>query len=289
MQRVLRDAPRTLTVQIGDADGVGVTDITGATLVLTDAAGATTTVTASHDNTGAVTATLTAAQLGALGVYDVLWTVVRPGGTEHRRGQLEVVGAHLYDLAELRSLWDDYADAELWPAEKLRQNRDAVEDIFDTWCTPSLRRRGRTVVLDGTWHGSFNYAAALELPDLYVHQIVSASMDGVALTTPELAQLVVYDTGHLVRKTGLWNRGFGNITISYEHGLDQVPNDVHDQAMRLARATLTTPGAPDRATSISNDAGSFRLTIAGKDGPTGYPEIDACMMRWGAGNPLYVA
>lgn len=285
MQRVLRDAPRELVLEVEDADGVPAGDTTAATLTVTDVAGVAMTgspFTATVD-AGVLTATLSAAALNTLGVYDLLWTITRPGGVEKRRDQLEVVGAHLYTLGQFRSRYDDFGDVERWTPDRLRRNRDAVEDLFDHYTSPAMRARRRRVVLDS------NGSPELELPDMYVSAITSMTVDGTALSGPELAALQIYDTGHVRRASGFWAWGHRNIVIVYEHGLAQVPEDIHDAAMRLASATLTTPATPDRATSISTDTGSFRLTIAGKDGATGFPDVDAALNRWGAGNKLYAA
>lgn len=286
MQRVLRDAPRTLQLELTDADGTLVTDATAATLAVSDIAGVALTgspFTCTGRETGSLEATLPAAATAVLGLYDLLWTIERPSGTELRRGQIEVVGGHTYDIAEIRARYAEWSDPEAMPASRLRRNRDAVEDLFERYTRPAMYPRARTVVLDG------DGCSVLFLPDMYVHAITSATVGGVALDGGELDALSIDASGIVRRATGAWTWGHQNISTTYEHGLRQVPEDIHDAAVALARATLTQPATPDRATSISTDSGSFRLTIAGKDGPSGLPIVDAVLERWGAGNNIHVA
>jgi hypothetical protein len=285
VQRLRRDTARELALDLLDDDGAPIVDATSATLAITGVAGAAiagSPFTATGLAEGELRVALSPTNTATLGVFDLLWTIARPGGTELRRGQVEIVGAFLYEIGELRAVYDDYSDAAKWPAERLRQNRDAVEDTFEPWLSPQPRRRRRRVTLDG---GGIS-ARVLELPDIYPQRPASITVDGVALTTPELDALAVYETGHVVR-TNPWPCGRQNIVVDYEHGLAQVPQDLHDAALLVAKATLTTAATPDRATSISTDTGSFRLTIAGKDGPTGFPTVDAALDRWGGGNQLY--
>lgn len=287
MQRLRRDTARTLALDLVDDDSGPITDATGATLAVTGAAGvalAGSPFTATGLAEGALRVALTPTNTAQLGVFDLLWTITRPGGTELRRGQLEIVGAFLYEIGELRALYPDYNDAEDWPAERLRQNRDAVEDTFEPWLSPQPCRRRRRVTLDGGVSGVAG--RLLELPDIYPQRPISITVGGTALTQTELDALAVYETGHVVSEHP-WATGRQNIVVDYEHGLAQVPQDLHDAALLVAKATLTSPAVPDRATSISTDTGNFRLTIAGKDGPTGFPTVDAALARWGGGNQLY--
>jgi hypothetical protein len=37
----------------------------------------------------------------------------------------------------------------------------------------------------------------------------------------------------------------------------------------------------ERATAVFTEASGYRLTIAGRDGPTGLPEVDAVLQQFG--------
>lgn len=286
MERAVRDAPWKLHLDLVDADGELVTDATAVTLAVTDLAGAGVAgspFTVADPDSGQLSVLIPAAALTTLGVYDLEWTITRPGGAEKRRGQLEVVGAFLYGLDELRAAYDEFANADEWPARILRANRNAVEDLIESHCRPAFRRRRARATLDGTG------TAELLLADLYPTELVAASIDGAALTSEELADVEVYELGVLHRRTGVWTRGARNVTVVYEHGLDEVPRDATVNAMRLAAATLVRSSTPDRATSVATDVGNFRLTVADREHPTGIPDVDAFIERWGGGNPLYVS
>jgi hypothetical protein len=71
----------------------------------------------------------------------------------------------------------------------------------------------------------------------------------------------------------------GAITVDYIHGMRAVPDDIASAVARLAAYYLTPTNTPERATGQSTDAGFLRFTVAGVDGETGIPEVDAVIKR----------
>lgn len=79
--------------------------------------------------------------------------------------------------------------------------------------------------------------------------------------------------------SGVRLRRSGNTSVSYVHGRGPVPADVSSACARLAASYLVPSSIPDRAVGESTDAGFLRFTLAGVDGETGIPEVDAVIQR----------
>lgn len=79
--------------------------------------------------------------------------------------------------------------------------------------------------------------------------------------------------------SGVRLRRPGRTAVSYIHGRGPVPADVSAACARLAASYLVPSAIPDRATGESTDAGFLRFTLAGVDGETGIPEVDAVILR----------
>jgi hypothetical protein len=63
------------------------------------------------------------------------------------------------------------------------------------------------------------------------------------------------------------------------HGYEAVPEPVRRAGLIYARTLLIRSAMEqsDRATAVFTDIGGYRLTIAGRDGPTGIPDVDAVL------------
>jgi hypothetical protein len=71
------------------------------------------------------------------------------------------------------------------------------------------------------------------------------------------------------------------VTILTEYGLRQTPAKIKREAMKYAKSLLLEgPLDEGRATAIFSDIGGYRLTIAGRDGPTGIPSVDAALAQF---------
>ena len=73
----------------------------------------------------------------------------------------------------------------------------------------------------------------------------------------------------------------GRATIRYRYGLTEVPERVSEAVLRLAAYYLRPSATPERATGEATDAGFIRYTLAGRDGATGLPEVDAAIEQFG--------
>lgn len=289
MRRSLRDAPARLTHACVDADGETLaTDVTGVTLTATASsgtalAGSPYAATDDPNAAGMYTATIPATALTDYDVIDLVWNITRTSGNELAREQLAVVGGNLFEAREFRAKYPDFADVNDVPPDELRACRDAITDLFDDACIVSFF----PVAVRRTFPGTAGQILSLDVLELI--RVRAVKIDGVALTGPELAALDVRnETGLLVRPAG-WGTGATRIEVWFEHGLTSVPSDVSTAAMLLASAALAPTAAGDRASSVSTDAGTFRLTTAGRDGLTNFPTVNETLRRWGADSDAFVA
>ena len=117
--------------------------------------------------------------------------------------------------------------------------------------------------------------------------VTALTQGGVALTVPELAQVQV--NGGVARwyVSGVaqsWEAGSHNIAVTYTAGFSAVPADVKEAIMQATRArllaTASNSAVDDRRTSMNTELGTINFVIAGKERPTGYPEVDEVLLRY---------
>lgn len=253
---------------------VSIYDSAGATVVDTAAA----TVTAAVDpDPGGISYDLDATTVPELGTYRAVFSGTVAAETIEWILDFELVGGFLFSLAELRARDSSFANTAKYPDSVLAVARIRAEQTIEG---PQAARvafvpRGRRTTLSG------NDRAGIRLPDFEVRQIYSASVDGTALTSDELAGLII-DDGVVWRSSGVWRSGRRNVVLHYAHGLDFPPGPINRAALTLAREYLVDPGIDlGRATATTVGDQTYRLTIAGRDGVTGLPEVDAAIEQHG--------
>jgi hypothetical protein len=286
MDRLQRGHGGTLTVTLYDANGVAADPGAGdGTADVTDSAGVAVSgspFAAVHGgaNSGQYTITLPST-LSVLDTYDVMWHF--PGGS-FRPTQFELVGAFLFAIPELWTFDTQLNNPSLYTPALVRAIRAGVEECFEHEKVGrvAFRPRGSRDHLDGTGTN------AIMVDHTRPTRVVSSKIGTTALTGPELADLKVYPFGKIVRDTmGSWTRGNLNVELFYEHGLASVPAPIHIAALRYARHLIVKSAFEinDRATAVLTDAGGYRLTIAGRDGWTGLPEVDSVLKSWTKATP----
>ena len=166
--------------------------------------------------------------------------------------ELEVVARHYFPLSALKATGegDDFVTNS---EEELRDARQAATETFALNARRSfVRRIGSTE----TYRGGFVWLEHSDVRELMT--------DGWALMSDCTAR---GPEGHAV--------------IRYRYGLDEIPARVSDAVLALARYYLRPSVTPDRATGEATEAGFIRYTLAGKDGATGLPEVDAAIEQFG--------
>jgi hypothetical protein len=286
-----------------DDDGVHVNVKAPLTLTIRDGAGAsiytgTPTLHAGHVNSSIPVATLSkldvytfeyTASLDSQGSETVAWTDV-----------VELAGGYIFEIADLRAFDRAFTDTVKFPTSKLRDVRIAVEDLIesDTAARVAFVPRGRRVTLSGNSpdlnRGYYplmygNDYRELIVPNYEVRSLYSGSLDGIAFTQDELDGIIPRDNT-LFRSAGVtfpaWSFGVNNVKLHYVHGYERPSGAITRAALILAREYLVKSDLPARASATSIGDQLFRLTIAGRDGITGIPDVDAAISQFGRSSSL---
>lgn len=181
----------------------------------------------------------------------------------------EVVGRVPLSVADIRSNDEDLADIVKYPAAVISAEMQAAWDILDQGLRVGMVPRGSRETHDGTG------TTALIVDHLFLRTVVAATVGGSTVTG-----LVPKRHGVIVNPAG-WTVGDGNVAVHYTHGWDTPPDPVLAALRLLTIDRLIPRSTPSRATSLSTDVGAFRLTIAGRDGWTGIPDVDAVIDQFG--------
>lgn len=268
---ILANTQATLDVvfSAGDADGT-------VTVTVVDAAG--TTVTSGDATLDTGTAgryTFPLPPQPQVAALTVTWAGAWGGVSQQIDTEADIVGAHLFTLAELRDFADQaLADTATYPDSLLSQKRDEIAEFFERECHVSFIPRYRRDRLAG------DGSTILWLPKPRVSQVFAVSIDDVALDAASLALVDVDEDGQLHRAAGWpWSRN-RNILVEYEHGWRRPPAKINEAAKLLARYELVSRDINDRAISLSNDLGTVRLSVPGQNYPTGIPTVDAALSRY---------
>lgn len=207
------------------------------------------------------------------------WSGTFSGMAQSITTYVEVVGGFYFTLAELRAL-PNLSDTNKFTTSELADARRWFETVAERYCGVAFVPRFQRVTLDGT------DLAYFQLPDIPVRKVRSVSVDDVALTSTELDALAVSagGFGYIDRTDGaLVTKGYGNVSVAYEYGLDGPPDDLRHAGLVAARHKLLTDlqGTPARELSIANDlGGTTRFSTPSEDRPTGLLEVDAVLASY---------
>lgn len=186
--------------------------------------------------------------------------------------------ATLFEIAEARSFDKGQLASEAkYPDAVISEAEAGIREAFAQICGVSFVPVDVTAVLDG------NGLVTLVLPDQQVTAVTAVSVSGTALTSDELAALVVDTAGLVTRPDGaVWACGARNISVSYTAGYASVPYEIKRAALILCVNQLRPTDLGDRTMSISSEAGTFRLATAGMGRDTWYglPLVDSVLARY---------
>lgn len=196
------------------------------------------------------------------------WTAVLDGSAQTLDSSVEVTGGPLFTVAELRA-----ADVQDGTTEEVELARLLAEDFlqFHTGVALTPRYRRHTMSVSGN-------AQLLLLDTPLVTEVFSVAISGVELTSDELELIgILREEGMLYRPAG-WPVGYSNLEIAWQHGYSQPYALAKRPAMKIAERILTEDRSSisPRATSISNEAGTQMLIVAGTRGMySDIPEVNA--------------
>lgn len=284
MDRLLKSQPGTLTFTVEDEDGVAAVPTGAVTIQIRDSAGTallSPAGTATDETGGVFTYIVGDAITANLGSYSVEWTFTLDTVARTVTTFLEIVGGFLFTISAFRLRYPQ-VDAATYTGAMVRAARVAAEERFETLARVAFVPRAKIATLSG------DGTTTIILPDGEIRSISSASIDGTALTSTELAALAINPAGIIKRTDSqYWTEGRENIVIAYECGFDFAPEPVSRSTMILAYDALIPSALSPRAMSQSTDLGEIRFSMANVDlnRPTGIPEVDATIQTFGRSRP----
>lgn len=253
MDRLLVDVAGTLALGVTDANG-DATDFDAApTVTVKDGAGAALdTGTATNVGIGSYEYVFTP---DTLDTVTVVWAGDLSGNLTTFTTVAQVVGGIPLSVGQVRAVDEDLEDIVKYPADAVAEAIEAAWEQAELAMRVAIVPTGGRATLDGE----------MLLPSVAVGGIYT--VDGAATT------VTVKDAGVLSEPvTGV---------VHYWHGWTVTPAPVIRALRALAVSYLVSAATPTRATSLSTDVGAFRLTVAGRDGWTGLPEVDAVFDQFG--------
>jgi hypothetical protein len=186
---------------------------------------------------------------------------------------------HYFTIEELRAEYPELSNETKYTDAKLAADRDYAEARFERAAKVAFVPRPASETLIGNGTKTLLLSATVE-----VGPVTDVSIDGTALSDERFAAIVVRKYGALER-ADLWPDG-AEIVVDYVHGYNEPPEPVKGAVMMLAAEKALPSTVPARATVLSTDVGSYRLSIADKTGKTGIPEVDAVIAQFGEDKPV---
>jgi hypothetical protein len=200
-----------------------------------------------------------------------------------------VAEARAFDRAQLND--SPYTDADVEAAEA------EIRERFRRQCGVSFVEMSSTDLLDGCYH----YPAAVQVsqhnplreqpPRPIV--VTAASIDGVSFSAPEIADLVSYPDGRIVRRTlGYWYGDWPNsqnISLTYTHGWATTPAAIKRVALRVCMQNMLTSDfkmLDARMTSFSDGSANYSLITPGRAGAWYMdPEVNQVLSEYSEERP----
>ncbi len=231
------------------------------------------TVTASSVSDGVYSAALTTTHTSQLDRLKVTW-----GGTAGSLAQsyvteLEVVGAHLVSITEMR---DERGldNTTSVPLALLRRVRDKWAQQIEDACGVAFAPRYERDVLRG------NGKSVLLLSKIRPLSLIAVTIDGVSQT---LTNFSLHDSGAIEYEGSTFPRPSGagpNVVVTYEHGFPSCPEDIRHELLKAIRQEVHRYSKDLPTDAISQafpDGPTIRYSTPGPDRPTGILSFDALL------------
>tara|TARA_R110000824_G_scaffold196562_1_gene379876 strand:+ start:761 stop:1654 length:894 start_codon:yes stop_codon:yes gene_type:complete len=277
-RQVLRGTAETLTVTVYSGETgtdastgsvtIGIVDETGATVV---PSGTSTTSSGSGVYAYVLQAQTDLKKVTA--TWSGTWGTAMTFDTHH-----EVVGGWYATPAEVRAMDSILDEATTFPLADLIDAIDYATAIIDDYTGASFVQRYHRFVMNGT------DTDTIRLPVLFPTTLLSASVDGSALSASKITEVALFDDGLLQRKSDLWDyTNPGNlVTIEVEAGVNtSAPNDIRWAARTLARFHLLEQVSkiPSQAISVQSEFGQIQLAQPGMNRPSPLPDVNVVLNR----------
>ena len=204
--------------------------------------------------------------LASLGASVLEWHLTGSDATQREvHTDIEVVGAHLCAIADIRSYnrgadVDGFADKVRYPDDVVFDARQRATDAIESACGRAFspRRRKQTVLKPAP--------------------VIALDECDVSFVDPTVGAATLVSDCQVRIDRCMWMDY--PIELTYDYGLPYVPEEVRAATVRLAANYLRPLNRPEAATGESTDLGYISYTLAGRDGATGLPEVDAVIGRY---------
>lgn len=171
---------------------------------------------------------------------------------------VEIVPRHYFELDELKNYGDGTDDFTGKTDAELRAKRQKATEVFERAANRSfIPRMGTTKAYVGNFFVRLNHCDVERVVSPACRLIDDCQVEVIEQPRPDECEIV------------------------YIYGTSSMPEAVKEAVLALAAYYLRESAAPDRATGEATEAGFLRYTIAGRDGATGIPEIDAIAEQFG--------
>jgi hypothetical protein len=268
-----------LTALVTDDDGAALTVDAPATCTILDGAGTQADTGDAQVSGGGLAYDLEVDAIPNLDTCELRWAGVVDGHPQEWRVPVEFVGDFIISVADIRGFDRAFADAAKYADAYMAACRDQIEEQLEQGGMCAFRPRGAREKVSGRGDRTL----VLANPD--VLGVYSVAIAGTALTADELAE-IAFDGATLYRQRG-WPRGFANIVVHYSYGYDSAPGPIRRAALILAKEHIVpSTSLPARATASTIGEMQYRITIAGRDGFTGIPDVDAAVDQFGRRRPM---
>ena len=192
--------------------------------------------------------------------------------------QHEVVGGFYATPIEVRNMDSISGESSTFPTADLVQAVTWAEAVIDDYCGTSFVYRYERDVLNGTGTDT------IKLSRMFPRKIIAASIDGVALSSSDINNIALHDSGIIVREDDIWEftTPGKKVVVEYEAGYDKTPPpDIAWATRTLARYHLIEQVSriPERALSISSEFGNIALSQPSMSKPTPLPDVNVILNR----------
>lgn len=275
--------PYTLT-KTWYVDGTA-TDVGTVTIGVVDANGDTVVATGtSTTNNADGTYTYSLADQTEPNLLTVTWT--RSDGNGDLVDHIEVVGSRLFTEAAFRAFNDDqFASTSRYTDADIAAARDAVTEQLERWTGVGWAQRYARVELAGTGDnvlylsdGWCRTSAGIPLNRPGRLQNINSLISATVGSTSQTVSTITVHGSHLV-KTSTWTSASTNdplnVTVEYTYGHPYQVDSVDRIAMLLAADRLRETALSSRATTWSDELGTYRFETPGRAGNVStIPEVN---------------
>lgn len=288
---ILRGTAATVKAQVY-VDGTLTALSDNGTVTVTDALGnEIATGSGTTGGTGIVTFTLTPTHTADVNQLVITWAALQiSGGAAFAlETRDEVVGELLFSEAEARAYGAGagstapLANASNYPDATIAAGRARITDSFAKILGYNLGRRFGYEVVDGEGGAELWLPKAYHLEELrQVATRAAGSQSWTAFSADELADVIAYPNGRLVRETlGSWPSGRRNVRVSYEAGRP-IPLELKQAALRVLRDQLVASNISDRALRFNDESGTTEFVVPGGTFGRwfGIPPVDTVLARY---------